>query len=190
MAARPSQPNTGILMGASQGPRDDKFQELCLEVLLGREPMSPRWWPSPGLGHEEASESSGPLFSEPPKMGASRCGVATSRPLTWPFHHLEACFYLVTTSHGNGALALPGPTLPGSRPLVPEQKEGDCRGQVNRADPSSGAPLHLPGLALTLVTMMGMWKSLPPVIRKPQGAGPTTSTVSAMPGEGRAEKTV
>lgn len=42
---------------------------------------------------------------------------------------------------------------------------------------------HLMELALTLVTMMGMWKSLPPVIRKPQGAGPTTSTVSAIPEE-------
>lgn len=37
--------------------------------------------------------------------------------------------------------------------------------------------------ALTLVTMMGVWKSLPPVMRKPQGAGPTTSTVSTIPEE-------
>lgn len=44
-------------------------------------------------------------------------------------------------------------------------------------------PLYLVELALTLVTMMGVWKSLPPVIRKPQGAGPTTSTVSAIPEE-------
>lgn len=31
--------------------------------------------------------------------------------------------------------------------------------------------------------MMGVWKSLPPLIRKPQGAGPATSTVNAMPEE-------
>ena len=36
--------------------------------------------------------------------------------------------------------------------------------------------------SVTLVTMMGVWKSLPPLIRKPQGAGPATSTVNAMPG--------
>lgn len=30
---------------------------------------------------------------------------------------------------------------------------------------------------------MGVWKSLPPLIRKPQGAGPATSTVNAMPEE-------
>lgn len=46
-----------------------------------------------------------------------------------------------------------------------------------------GIPPTLPGLALTLVTMMGVWKSLPPVIRKPQGAGPMTFTVSAIPEE-------
>lgn len=39
-----------------------------------------------------------------------------------------------------------------------------------------------------MVTMMGVWKSLPPVIRKPQGAGPTTSTVSAIPEEERLER--
>lgn len=37
--------------------------------------------------------------------------------------------------------------------------------------------------SVTLVTMMGVWKSLPPLMRKPQGAGPTTSTVNAMPEE-------
>lgn len=31
--------------------------------------------------------------------------------------------------------------------------------------------------------MMGVWKSLPPLMRKPQGAGPATSTVNAMPEE-------
>lgn len=51
-----------------------------------------------------------------------------------------------------------------------------------------GVPLYLLELALTLVTMMGVWKSLPPVIRKPQGAGPTTSTVRAIPEEERMER--
>lgn len=37
-------------------------------------------------------------------------------------------------------------------------------------------------LSVTFVTMMGVWKSLPPLMRKPQGAGPTTFTVNAMPG--------
>lgn len=35
-------------------------------------------------------------------------------------------------------------------------------------------------LSVTFVTMMGVWKSLPPLMRKPQGAGPTTFTVNAM----------
>ena len=44
-----------------------------------------------------------------------------------------------------------------------------------------GGPPRLLEPALTLVTTIGVWKSLPPEMRKPQGAGPTTSTVSAIP---------
>lgn len=60
-------------------------------------------------------------------------------------------------------------------------------GQTGKAL-SLGAPPRLLELALTLVTMIGVWKSLPPEIRKPQGAGPTTSTVSAIPEAERMER--
>lgn len=52
----------------------------------------------------------------------------------------------------------------------------------------AGVPPDLLELALTLVTVIGMWKSLPPEMRKPQGAGPTTSTVSAIPEGERMER--
>lgn len=51
-----------------------------------------------------------------------------------------------------------------------------------------GVPPRLLELALTLVTTIGVWKSLPPEMRKPQGAGPTKSTVSAIPEGERLER--
>lgn len=74
--------------------------------------------------------------------------------------------------------------------LTPEQEKRKVTvrtGQTRKAL-SWGAPPRLLGLALTLVTMRGVWKSLPPEIRKPQGAGPTTSTVSAIPEAERMER--
>ena len=75
--------------------------------------------------------------------------------------------------------------------LTPEQKKkrkvSVGTGQTGK-NLTLGAPPHLLELALTLVTMIGVWKSLPPEIRKPQGAGPTTSTVSAIPEAERMER--
>lgn len=95
--------------------------------------------------------------------------------MTWPPH-----------PHGNRAPAPSGPTLPvAGLWLWNNNNKKRCLwgpGEQGRP-PTMEEPLYLVELALTLVTMMGVWKSLPPVIRKPQGAGPTTSTVSAIPEE-------
>lgn len=95
--------------------------------------------------------------------------------MTWPPH-----------PHGNRAPAPSGPTLPvAGLWLWNNNNKKRCLwgpGEQGRP-PTMEEPLYLVQLALTLVTMMGVWKSLPPVIRKPQGAGPTTSTVSAIPEE-------
>lgn len=74
-------------------------------------------------------------------------------------------------SHGAGALKdskqdpLPGAAWHGTRPGVPAALPGAKR---------------LMGGALTLEMVMGLPKSLPPVMRKPQGAGPARVTVTGM----------
>lgn len=94
--------------------------------------------------------------------------------MTWPPH-----------PHGNRAPAPSGPTLPvaGLWLWNNNNKKVSVGTRWTGQTPTMEEPLYLVELALTLVTMMGVWKSLPPVIRKPQGAGPTTSTVSAIPEE-------
>lgn len=68
-----------------------------------------------------------------------------------------------------------------SRLQTPEQIGGSTHGEQ---DTLQGIASSLsPTNSLTFVTMMGVWKSLPPLMRKPQGAGPTTFTVNAMPEE-------
>lgn len=153
-----------------------------MQTLLGTGPES--------RVHHQELRAPVPVSNQ---MAASRCGAGDqgekSRPCTWPSPlSLPRSLLLKWPPHRHGSRA---PAL--SQPALPEaglwlqnkSRKASVGTRLDRETLIWGTPPYLLERAFTLVTMMGVWKSLPPVMRKPQGAGPNTSTVTAIPGEGR-----